>query len=79
MNVNLKDRIMKEILVYLILVILIICTSLYLQKLFADSVSDYEVISPRDGVQCIIVNRSFNTSVDCWIVGGEGILPGGEE
>lgn len=35
-------------------------------KLFADSVSDYEVIQPKDGVECIVVSRMFNTSVDCW-------------
>lgn len=35
-------------------------------KLFADSVSDYEVIKPKDGVECVVVSRMFNTSVDCW-------------
>ena len=35
-------------------------------KLFADSVSDYEVINPKDGVECVVVSRMFNTSVDCW-------------
>lgn len=35
--------------------------------LFAKSVSDYEVISPEPGVECVIVSRMFNTSVDCWV------------
>ena len=33
---------------------------------FADSVSDYNIITPKDGVQCVVVSRMFNTSVDCW-------------
>lgn len=33
---------------------------------FASSVSDYEVINPKDGVECVVVSRMFNTSVDCW-------------
>jgi len=37
-------------------------------NLFADSVSDHEVISPKPGIECIIVSRMFNTSVDCWAV-----------
>ena len=36
-------------------------------KFFADKISDYEVIEPEDGVQCIVVSRAFNTSVDCWV------------
>ena len=35
-------------------------------KIFADSVSDYEVIKPKDGIECVVVSRMFNTSVDCW-------------
>ena len=34
--------------------------------LFARSVSDYEVITPEDGIKCVVVSRMFNTSVDCW-------------
>jgi hypothetical protein len=37
-------------------------------KLFADSVSDYEVIAPKLDVECVVVSRMFNTSVDCWEV-----------
>ena len=35
-------------------------------KLFADGVSDYKVIQPVNGVECVVVSRMFNTSVDCW-------------
>ena len=35
-------------------------------NMFAESISDYEVIKPKDGVECIVVSRMFNTSVDCW-------------
>ena len=37
-----------------------------LGSLFAKTVSDYEVISPKEGIECIVVSRMFNTSVDCW-------------
>lgn len=33
---------------------------------FAKKVSDYEVITPEEGVKCVVVSRMFNTSVDCW-------------
>lgn len=33
---------------------------------FAKTVSDYKVISPEEGVRCVVVSRMFNTSVDCW-------------
>lgn len=33
---------------------------------FANQVSDYEVIQPTEGVECVVVSRMFNTSVDCW-------------
>lgn len=37
-----------------------------LGTLFARTVSDYVVITPKLGVSCIVVSRMFNTSVDCW-------------
>jgi len=33
---------------------------------FSKSIETHEIIEPINGVQCIIVSRSFNTSVDCW-------------
>lgn len=33
---------------------------------FADKVSDYEVITPAENVECVVVSRMFNTSVACW-------------
>ena len=33
---------------------------------FAKLASSYEVIEPRDNVECVVVSRMFNTSVDCW-------------
>lgn len=35
-------------------------------KLVADGVSDYKIIKPKEGVECVVVSRMFNTSVDCW-------------
>ena len=39
---------------------------LAIELIFPDTVADYEVVSPADGVECIVVSRMFNTSVDCW-------------
>ena len=48
-----------------IIVVLYVC-AWGVAKILADSVSDYEVIQPKDGVECVVVSRMFNTSVDCW-------------
>ena len=32
----------------------------------SNKVSDYELVKPVDDVECIVVSRMFNTSVDCW-------------
>ena len=37
---------------------------------FAETVSDHKVITPKPGVECVVVSRMFNTSVDCWKVEG---------
>ncbi len=37
-----------------------------LGKLAADSMSDMTIINPKPGVECVVVSRMFNTSVDCW-------------
>jgi hypothetical protein len=36
--------------------------------LVSNSMSEHEVIKPADGVECVVVSRMFNTSVDCWRV-----------
>jgi len=51
---------------YIALYIVVILGIWGLGTLFAGSVSDYEVIAPKDGVECVVVSRMFNTSVDCW-------------
>lgn len=33
----------------------------------AGNSSEHEVISPKQGVSCIVVSRVFNTSIDCWV------------
>ncbi len=40
-------------------------------KQIAKDDSDYEVITPKEGVECVVVSRMFNTSVDCWKVNNE--------
>lgn len=51
---------------YLAMVFVVVACVWGAGKLFADSVSDYEVIKPKEGIECIVVSRMFNTSVDCW-------------
>ncbi len=51
-----------------IFIMVIVCGCLWMAgKLFADSVSDYKLIKPKNGVECVVVSRMFNTSVDCWV------------
>jgi len=59
---------LKEIIIYIVLVVLILCLLWGIGKIFADSVSDAKVITPKPGVECVVVSRMFNTSVDCWVV-----------
>jgi len=55
-----------EVLIYFFIVLVVSLGAMYLGKKFSDSISEYEVINPKPGVECIVVSRSFNTSVDCW-------------
>jgi hypothetical protein len=57
---------MKEIALYVVLVVGITLAIWTVGKVFADTVSDYQVINPEPGVKCVVVSRMFNTSVDCW-------------
>ena len=34
-------------------------------SLFANATKDHEIIQPKQGVECVVVSRMFNTSVDC--------------
>ena len=60
-----KDDI-KNVALYIALMVLVTVSIWWVGSFFAKSVSDYEVISPKEGVQCVVVSRMFNTSVDCW-------------
>ena len=56
----------KNVALYIALMVLVTVSIWWVGSFFAKSVSDYEVISPKEGVQCVVVSRMFNTSVDCW-------------
>lgn len=53
---------LKYVATYLIIIVVCWIGGVY----FADNVSTHEVIEVNDKVDCIIVSRMFNTSVDCW-------------
>lgn len=55
-----------EIIKYIGIYVLVVGAIWIAGVVFADSVSDYEVIKPEPGVKCVVVSRMFNTSVDCW-------------
>jgi len=57
---------MKYLIIGVPLYILLIIGIWYLGKLVADDMSDYKVINPVPGVECIAISRMFNTSTDCW-------------
>jgi hypothetical protein len=56
----------KSVIVYIGLTVLVTVAIWWVGSFFAKSVSDYEVITPKQGVECVVVSRMFNTSVDCW-------------
>lgn len=53
---------------YSIGVITFIAVIWIMGKLFADVISDTTIITPVPGIECVVVSRIFNTSVDCWTV-----------
>ena len=57
---------MKDTIIYVGVMVIVMLCIWGAGKLFADTVSDHKVISPKDGVECVVVSRMFNTSVDCW-------------
>jgi hypothetical protein len=56
----------KGVIGYIVITVLVTVSIWWVGSFFAKSVSDYEVITPKEGVQCVVVSRMFNTSVDCW-------------
>lgn len=56
----------KEIGIYIGVMVLMYVCIWGLGKLFADGVSDHKLITPKEGIECVVVSRMFNTSVDCW-------------
>ncbi len=61
-----KNKTVLEIAIYITFMVILYGCIWGMGTLFADSVSDYEVINPKTGVECVVVSRMFNTSVDCW-------------
>ena len=57
---------MKENIIKLLSVILMVLVVWGLGNFFSNSVEQHKIVEPVDGIECIIVSRSFNTSVDCW-------------
>lgn len=62
MKKNEYCAILKVVGVYLVFILFIWGVA----TLFADKVSAYEIITPKPGIECVVVSRMFNTSVDCW-------------
>jgi hypothetical protein len=56
---------MKESIIYAVIVITVTVAVWGIGKMVSDTFSDYEVIHPRPGIECVVVSRMFNTSVDC--------------
>ena len=57
---------LKEAFIYILVVCLVMGVSIFIGNLGAKVVGDIEVIQPDTGVKCVVVSKSFNTSVDCW-------------
>ena len=63
---NNKLGITAQVALYIFVITAVTSVIWGMGKFFADGISDYEVISPRDNIECVVVSRMFNTSVDCW-------------
>ena len=57
---------MKEIIEYFGLVVVMIVFLFGALFYFSKKAERIEIISPQDGVKCVIVSRMFHTSIDCW-------------
>lgn len=62
---------MKDLIKYVAVIISITLITWGVGTLFADGVSNYKIINPKDGIECVVVSRMFNTSVDCWKLDNE--------
>ena len=56
---------MKEQIAYVAMYAVLILVCWFAGMFVSDSMSDYEIIQPKQGVECVVVSRMFNTSVDC--------------
>jgi len=56
----------RGIAVYIVVTVIVVLCIWGAGKLVADNISDVKVINPKPGVECVVVSRMFNTSVDCW-------------
>jgi len=44
----------------------ILSVALAVGNTFSKAMEDVKVINPKPGVECAVVSRNFNTSIDCW-------------
>ena len=52
----------KYIAIYILIIGAILGASYYA----SEALKNYEVIEPERGIKCVVVSRTFNTSVACW-------------
>jgi hypothetical protein len=58
----------KSYALYIVMMVAMTALIWWVGSFFAKGLSDYEVITPKPGIECVVVSRMFNTSVDCWKV-----------
>lgn len=51
--------------IYALLTLFMVLIMWGMATLFSSVVSDYEVVNPKPNIECVVVSRMFNTSVDC--------------
>ena len=66
---------MIEVLVKAIIVVVILVLVWIPTYFVSKGVADHKMIQPRDGVECVVVSRMFNTSIDCYQVEKRIALP----
>ena len=56
----------KEWLIYIAAMAGVVLLVIVVYNFAGKLVATHEVIEPAPGIQCVVVARVFNTSVDCW-------------
>lgn len=56
----------RDICMYIGLALLVVVMLLGLAKIVLPMAEEIRIVSPAPGIECAVVSRLANTSIDCW-------------